>query len=631
VCGIVGTIGYEPARLDRALERLAHRGPDHVGRHVDVQRDAVLGHLRLSIIDLDSRSHQPFFSDCRRYSLTYNGEIYNFRELRAELAARGGHVFRTTSDTEVLLRLLIESGLDGLARVDGMFALCFADHERGRWLLARDHIGEKPLYYTEHRHAGRACFAFASEIKGLLDLPGVDRSLDRVGLADYLRFLYTAPPHTLYRGIRELPPGCALQVDVAEGRASSPIRFYDLDSACAELEARDFPEAARDFAERFTHSVRARLVSDVQVGLYLSAGIDSNAVLAAALGGSEGASLKTYTMRYAFGATDESAAAAADAAWYGVPNTVVTLAAEWDFDVAVQRVVDLFDQPFGNSTALVAYDLAGHAVRSSRVCLVGDGGDELTVGYPRYRALLLQKKMAGVPAPLRRAIAAIVGVVPEIGSLATPVRRGKQFLNSAHEPPAVSYLNWATYLDTAALRRALAQPDVDSAFYTGLLASFERFGAQPLRAAALVDMKSFVPFNLMQCADRTAMGHSLEIRSPFLARSLVESALSLPDATRLGPGGIKPLLTVPMASRLAPGVVKRPKMPFNPPIRALLRRNLAALESTLLGPDSRLGGVMDRAFVEQAFQSFQAQRVDNSTFLWGLATLDRWLRADHQP
>lgn len=605
---------------------MAHRGPDHAGRYVDESQGAMLGHLRLSIIDLDARSHQPFFSECRRYSLTYNGEIYNFRSLRERLVARTGRTLRTTSDTEVLLYWLVEFGVAGLADVDGMYAFCFTDHQAGRWVIARDPIGEKPLYYTAHEYEGQARFAFASEIKALVALPGVDRSLDRAGLRDYLRFLYTAPPHTLYRGIRELGPGQALEVDLASRRVGEPRGFYDIESRFTPLETGDFDAAAARFAECLTESVSARLVSDVQVGLYLSAGIDSNALLAAARSRGQSAQLKTYTISYAFSGDDESKAAAADAKWYGVDNKSVPLTTDWNFDAALTRIVELFDQPFGNSTALVAYDLAEQAVKSSRVCLVGDGGDELAIGYPRYRALLLQRRMAAIPHPLRRAMSYVARLVPEVGSLATPVRRGKQFLASSHEPPAVSFLNWSTYLDTAALRIAVGEGDVETGFYQGLLGTFERHAASPLRAATLVDMKSFVPFNLMQSADRTAMAHSLELRSPFLAKGLVEMALAMPDAVRLGPGGIKPLITVPLADRLAPGVTTRPKTPFNPPIRTLLRKNLDALEATLTGSDSRIPEVMDRAFVARAVSAFRAQSVDNSTFLWGLATLDRWLR-----
>jgi len=281
MCGIAGVVGYSAEILTTSLSKIRHRGPDHLDMYKIPGVNCWLGHTRLSIIDLDARSHQPFLSDCRRYALTFNGEIYNFHELRCELIETGC-TFHTCSDTEVLLHWLIRYGIEGLLKVEGMFAFCFADTKENRLILARDPIGEKPLYYSFCMQDGAKKFAFASEIKALLNLPNLDKSIDQDGLADYLRFLYTAPPHTLYKGIKELPPGHWMMLDLTDIREASSFQYYSLDSSLNLNEEISFRQAASSFIDAFNHSVSQRLISDVNVGLFLSAGIDSNAILSSA-------------------------------------------------------------------------------------------------------------------------------------------------------------------------------------------------------------------------------------------------------------------------------------------------------------------------------------------------------------
>jgi asparagine synthase (glutamine-hydrolysing) len=622
VCGIAGIVGYEHAQLNSMLARLQHRGPDHSGTVAVPGTRCSLGHARLSIIDLDPRSHQPFFSPCGRYIIVFNGEIYNFEELRIELE-RSEERFRTTSDTEVLLQWLIKHGASGLNQLDGMYAFGLVDTKARTLLLARDSIGEKPLYYSAGLIDGEPRFAFASEIKSLLSLPNIDRSLDQNALLDFLRFLYTAPPHTFYQGIKELPPGHCLHVDLNTGIAQTPHAFYSLEKSIEYDEAATAQSAARKFRTLFERSVELRLISDVNIGIFLSAGIDSNAILAAAQDSTRLGALHTYTLQYSK-AHDESQIARRIASTYGLPNLTIPFH-ELEFHSSVKRMVDIFDQPFGNSTALVSDLIARQASQRCKVCLIGDGGDELAIGYPRYRAILHHQKMERLPPALKGIIKLACSWVPERGEHAVSIRRAKQFLRTLGQPLAESFIDWSTYINTSTLAWATGVRDCKTPFYDDLTATFRRHASDPVRAAAIVDMKSFVPFNLLQSADRTSMAHSLELRSPFLSPLLVQGILGLPSHVKMG-SGVKPLITGAFADRLPASILNQPKRPFNPPIQELLRTNLDHLRNYLLHSSACIGTVLDRDFLRKEVAAFASSKRDNSTLLWGLATLENWLQ-----
>ena len=624
MCGIAGSIRGSRAVLEGMRARLAHRGPDASHIHEDPATGVRLAHTRFAILDLDARSNQPFVSPCGRFALTFNGEIYNYVELRARLA-RLGATFTTTSDTEVLLQWLVRHGADGVADLEGMFAFALLDRARRTLLLARDPIGEKPLYYAFPVGADAPDFAFASEIQPLAALDGVDTSLDQDALADWLRFLYTAAPRTMYRGIRELAPGHRLEISV-DALSDRPVRYYDLERRIGTFDG-DAHDAARAFRTAFHDSVRLRLRSDVPVGLFLSGGLDSNAILAAARAVEPQARLETFTARWSGSREardrDESIAAAAAARFHGAPHHALDFGADEDLGVAAERIVNLFGVPFGNSTALVQDQLAREASRLGRVALVGDGGDECLAGYPRHRALLLQRTLSQLPGPVHGLSSAIAALVPERGANAARVRRARSFLRSLGRPLGDAFLDWTGYVDDASLARALG-PRAQSAQHAEMLALFERNADDPLRAAALVDLRSFVPFNLMTSADRTGMAHPLELRAPFLAPPLVELALSFPAAIKLRLGRVKPVLTDALGDSLAPGVVGRAKQPFNPPVRGWLHKHLGELEDVLVGPRSELRHVLARDWVHREFEDFKSGKRDNSTLLWGLVTLAQW-------
>lgn len=626
MCGIAGLSGGRPDQVLAMLEKIRYRGPDARGVMPFPAWDFTLGHARLAIIDLDDRSNQPMVSADGRHALAFNGEIYNYRELRARLQGLGRE-FLTSSDTEVVLQWLIEFGPDGIGDFDGMFAFAFFDDATGECLLARDPIGEKPLFYA--LQDGR--FSFASELRCLTNLEWVDRRLDEESLRDYLCFLYPAPPATFYRGIRELEPGCLLIC--SPGRPGMSVRrYFDL---AAELPVQpSSPAYASEvdiFRGEFRRAVESRLVADVPVGVYLSGGLDSNAIASEAVRIGAG-NLAAFTMSYASdaeaGEYDESRIAVACARHYGMPDKLVRYPGAPEIQVALARVVDLFGQPFGNATCLPAADLAAEVARDRRACLVGDGGDELLVGYPRYRAVLLSGYIRRLPAAVRRVMLALAAIGGEGGRRATWVRRVRQFFEAAGRPPAQAYLHWVGYADVERINRALGTTG-ESRFYRRLREVFEKFGRDPVRAAEIVDFLSFVPFNLMQAADRTSMRHSVELRSPFLAPALVRRMLGLSSRNRRSLRRTKRLLVDALRDQLPPPILDQPKRPFNPPMRGFIRDNLDWIEAYLAGTASaRLPRHVDRHFIAEEIAAFRAGARDNSTYLWGLCVLECWLRRE---
>lgn len=632
MCGIAGIVGLSDSQtiVSSMVDKIIHRGPDFSGQVNISDLPGTLGHVRLSIIDLDPRSNQPFVSMCGRYFLSFNGEIYNFLQLKVILEQKGYH-FKTSSDTEVLLYWLIENGVEGLQDLEGMFAFGFVDKLERTLLLARDQIGEKPLYYSLFDKEARKVVAFASEIKAIKVIPEIDTSIDEEGLADYLRFLYTAAPHTLYKGIRELPPGHYLNVNIDQPK-ENVIKFYDIENQILDSSDISYEDAVSDFRSAFLESMKLRLQSDVPLGIYLSGGLDSNAILASARQLNLQADLETFTIKYGgsslANSVNESELAKRAAEVQGALNNQILFSNELDFMSAVHHMVDIFDQPFGNSTSVVAEKIAENVSKFCRVALVGDGGDEVLAGYPRYKALPIYQRFQFLPQMVKKGVALGVSPLPERGSLSTRIRRIKQFANGLAKPIAVSFLEWSTYISTDTLNNATGRTQYTK-FYSDLLETFNRYHDDPIRGASIVDLKSFVPYNLMQAADRTSMTHALELRCPFLSPKVVELALNLPSNYKIDSSRNKPILIDSMSDSIPDFISKQPKRAFNPPIQELIRKNYKILHEYLLSKNSLTSTLVSKQFINEELEKFRLGKKDNSTLLWGLASLECWLRVEH--
>ncbi len=615
MCGIAGSTDAAPEVLTAMQACLSHRGPDGSGLWRDPTSGAGLVHTRLAIIDLSPGGAQPQLSEDGRFALTYNGEIFNYRPLRAALEA-GGERFRTESDTEVLLRLLQRQGAAGLDRVVGMFAFALWDRERHELLLGRDRLGIKPLLYAALPGGD---LAFASEMAALRRHPGLDLALDRVALSEYLACLYVPAPRTIHRGIRKLPPGHVLrwapQRPIAIERYWQPAftggRELGLDDAVEEL----MPLLRRAIADH--------MVADVPVGCFLSGGVDSAviaALMAEELRQRGGTALSTFTMGFDDAAYDESEPAREVAARIGSRHTELRAGAH--LADRAMAMVARFGEPFGNPTALLVEELSRQAREHVTVALVGDGGDEVFAGYPRYRGGLLAQRYRRLPAMLRDGVAApLAAFIPESSRGLHGLRRAREFLQGAGAPDAEMYAGWVEYFTTeerAALLGESAPPRSPIAALYRAAPS-----AAPLDAMQQTDLLSFLPGNLLAYGDAMSMAHGLELRLPFLDHRLVEAVGRLSPALRFARGQ-KTLLKALAARLLPPAILRRPKRGFNPPMGVWLRRDLAPLVAERLKPHRLAALGIAWEPVERLLAEHRRGLRDHALKIWALLVLDLW-------
>jgi asparagine synthase (glutamine-hydrolysing) len=614
MCGIAGSTRADPAVLAGMADRLAHRGPDGRG----IWRDDGVGliHTRLAVIDLSAAGAQPMTSPCGRWTIAFNGEIYNYRGLKSELEAAGEH-FVSSSDTEVLLRLLLREGVAALPRLAGMFAFALWDARTRDLLLVRDRLGVKPLVYGRLADGG---IAFASEIDALRAHPGFDLGLDRAALSDYLACLYIPAPRTIHAGISKLPPGHWLRWRGGEISIGEWWRPRVVGDRSPTLD-----EAVEEVLPLLRQAVAARLVADVEVGCFLSGGIDSSVI--AALMAEErrrqgGPPPKTFTMTFAEAEYDERVAARAVADHVGAIHTELPAHAE---SVGfLDDMVRHFGEPFGNPTALLIHDLSAMARQHVTVALAGDGGDEVFAGYPRYQGGVLQARLAGaMPGPLRRTAAALAGLITENSAGRHAWRRAREFLASLGLEPSEAYASWVEYFDPSEradlLGLAVPPPRPLAGLYRAAPSPV------PLNAMQQTDLLSFLPGNLLAYGDSMSMAVALEVRLPLIDHRLVEAVGRVSADLRMAQG--KKTLLKAVARRLLPtSIVDRPKLGFNPPMGVWLGTSLAPLlRDRLTAPRmAELG--LNWAPVRRLLDEQSGGRRDHSLKLWSLLVLDAWKR-----
>ncbi|MEO5374896.1 MAG: asparagine synthase (glutamine-hydrolyzing) [Alphaproteobacteria bacterium] len=616
MCGIAGSTSAEPSVLAAMRERLAHRGPDGEGLWRDAETGVGLVHRRLAVIDLSPGGAQPMVSSCGRFVIAFNGEIYNYRELRADLEAVG-ETFHSTSDTEVLLILLRREGVAALPRIGGMFAFALWDRERREMLLARDRLGIKPLVYAALPDGG---LAFASEIHALRAHPGIDLGIDAEALSQYLACLYVPAPRTIHAGMAKLPPGCLLRWRAGQGVAVAPYwrpaytgdRHPSVDEAVEEI----LPLVRRAVVEQ--------MVSDVPVGCFLSGGIDSSTIAAAMAAEARriGAPpVRTFTMTFDTAAYDEREPARAVAEHIGSLHT--ELPASPSLAGLLPTLVERFGEPFGNPTALLIDDLSRKAREHVTVALVGDGGDEVFAGYPRYEGgLLARRYRQAVPGWLRRGvIAPLTGLIPESSGGRHSLRRAREFLAGANRPDPDMYAGWVEYFTPEERRDLLGLSAPPSSPIADLYRSAP--SADPLDAMQQTDLVSFLPGNLLAYGDAMSMDHALELRLPLIDHRLIEAVGRIAPMVRFAAG--KKTLLKAVARRLLPAaIVDRPKVGFNPPMGLWLKGDLAPLVRERLTAErmAALGLVWEP--VARLLAEHQRGLRDHSLKVWALLVLDAW-------
>jgi len=616
MCGIVGigsaSASVVPEVVALMRDTLRHRGPDDEGLWRATDGSVVLGHRRLSIIDLSPGGHQPMADASGDYQLVFNGEIYNFQELRDELC-RAGHRFRSSSDTEVLLEAYRAWGTTCLERFNGMFAFALYDHPGRRLFLARDRAGEKPLYY---RHAEKR-LAFASELKALFADPGCPRVLDPDALDAYLAFGYVPHDQCIIRGIRKLPQGHALVYDVAADSVRT-WQYWALPERHAPEQADDEELVAR-LESTLLDAVRLRLIADVPVGVMLSGGIDSSLITAMAARVST--RVKTFTISFpGHGSYDESGHARSVADHFSTDHVV--LAAE---PVTVDLLPELarqFDEPLADSSMVPTY-LVSRLIRGeATVALGGDGADELFGGYHRHSWVQSQARVrAMIPAPLRRALRPLaMGLLP-VGM------RGRNYLLGLTGDQAFSVSQFNQFFDSAMRRRLIgplgagaASSTTPEAFRAALWAS----PGTPLQQATATDFRSYLVDDILVKVDRASMLNSLEVRAPWLDPRLIELAFAdVPDRLRATAHDRK-ILPRRLAARLLPPTFDLArKQGFSLPLDAWFKGEWGTFIGDVLTDAKQ--ELLDRGAVNSLLTG-QQRGLANMHRLFALAMFELWRR-----
>src|SRR5690242_20252735 len=643
MCGITGLMVAQGPRgpslrgaLDAMRDTLIHRGPDDAGSWtVETPGAAVgLGFRRLSIIDLSALGHQPMTSESGRFTMVFNGEIYNFPVLRRELEGMGAK-FRGHSDTEIMLAGFERWGVAAtLPRLLGMFGIAVWDAERQVLTLIRDRMGKKPLFVFSRP----GTILFGSELKALARGPGFEREVDTAALTAYLRFLYVPAPGTIYRNVIKLPPGHYLELKDPGAPLPESIPYWKVEDAARAGLANPWTgtvqEATDELERLLTEAVTIRLQSDVPLGALLSGGIDSSTVVALMRKTATGP-VKTSTIGFDVAAHDESRHAAEIAKYIGTDHTALTLTGE-DALAVVPKLPAMFDEPLADPSHIPTYLVSQLARRQVTVALTGDGGDELFAGYNRYTAgMRILPDAASLPGGVRRAIGWGVGAVsPDVWDrLARGAGRVLPGLSKIRLPGAkmAKLSRMLSADDVAAMYRTLVSVwDAPAQFVTGgteRAGDFERLmGCDSpsglLDRMMLADQRTYLADDLLAKVDRASMAVSLEARVPMLDHRVVEFSWRLPAAWKIHEGQGKWILRQVLYRHVPEPLVDRPKVGFSVPIEAWLRGPLKNWANDLLS-----GGVRSRlelAPVRQAWESFLAGRTGDALGMWAILQYRAW-------
>jgi len=631
MCGIAGLMALEagarvadPAAIALTMaDTLKHRGPDGRDSWGDAEAGIGLGHRRLSIIDLTPTGAQPMHSAGGRYVISYNGEVYNFPELRRELEEKG-HSFRGGSDTEVMLAAIVEWGLEAaVRRFAGMFAFALFDRQSRTLSLVRDRIGVKPLYWC----ISNGVLLFGSELRALMAYPSFSRAIDRDAIATLVRYSYIPAPATAFRDVHKLPPGSILTARSGESLRIEPY-WRLVDYVASEPAAVDFETATEQLHELLRTSIRQRLVADVPLGAFLSGGFDSSTIVALMQAVSK-EPIRTFTIGFDDATYDEAVHARAVARHLGTAHTEIVLKPDVALGL-VPEVADWFDEPFADSSQLPSYLVSKMTREHVTVALSGDGGDELFAGYPKYAHLSrLWRKIGRFPHPLRAAVGKAFGAMPE-----ALMARGAAYLTGPDERIGEKGRRLADALrqrtpDEAAC--AIAAVGLRDDVVPGAGPAQLRGKQAPAACEDLIsrmqvqDTLGYLPDDILTEVDRCSMAVSLEAREPLLDHRLVEFIWSLPEPVRHGNGRAKGLLRAVLDRYVPPALTDRPKRGFSVPLASWLRGPLRDWAESLLTPDKLAqDGLFDAPRVRAIWERHLSGAETNATGLWNVLMVQAW-------
>lgn len=623
MCGICGVLYHSTERraekplLQKMVSVLHHRGPDDEG--IYLKGHIGLAHRRLSIIDLSPAGHQPMANEDGSIWIVFNGEIYNFLELREELQKKG-HRFTSSTDTETIIHLYEERGVECVHDLRGMFAFAIWDERKKRLFLARDRVGKKPLVYSHTREA----FLFASEIKSLLIDPSVPKDIDYTALHHYLTYQYVPSPRTIFTSIQKLPPAHIL---VYEKENLVVKRYWSL-SYQKKLVLPSLQDYGEHFLELFKEAVKIRLRSDVPLGAFLSGGIDSSLVVAV-MSKLMDQPVKTFSIGFEEESYNELPYAKAIAQKYETDHHEFMVRP--DALEILPKLVWFYNEPFADSSAVPTYYVSKITKNYVTVTLNGDGGDESFAGYERYLADRLAHYYSIIPRWVHdRVVKRVVDLLPSSAHRRSFLRRLKRLLKGIAEVPERRYVRWICFFDnemkeeiyTPSFKRQVK--DIDSVELT-VEWYHKADGNDFIDKTLFVDVMSYLPEDLLVKVDIASMANSLETRSPFLDHKVMEYAASLPPDLKLRGMETKYLLKRTLQGLLPREILRRKKMGFGVPLDIWFRRELKEMAyDTLLSKRCRERGYFRREVVQELLDEHALGKMDHSYRIWALLFLELW-------
>jgi asparagine synthase (glutamine-hydrolysing) len=616
MCGICGFTWHDEGLIRSMAATLSHRGPDQDGFFCSER--VSLGHRRLSIIDLSENGRQPMFNEDGSVVVVFNGEIYNFAELRSELEQKG-HVFSSRSDTEVIIHGYEEWGLKSIDRLRGMFAYALYDLKRTRLLLVRDRIGIKPLYY--HYQDGN--LRFASEIKALLEDPQVERRVNFQALYDYLGFEFVPAPHTMFDNIFKLPAGHYL---LFENDEVSIEQYWDL-SLQQDESITSFEEAVEKMRDHLDHAVKSHLVSDVPLGVFLSGGLDSSCIVALMRRHISG-SLKTFTIGYEDKSFSELDYAEIVANHCQTDHKVLMLdTLRPDY---VEQTLYHLDEPMTDLSTVPLYLLCKQAREHVTVCLSGEGADESFAGYDRFKASRLNRWFGIMPAPIRRdVIGRMVNLLPDQPQKKGAINMLKRFVEGSNLDSGGEHLRWQYFLN-----RNLEDKLFDNSFKAKIARDPFRqvreysdkcdAGDDALNREIYLDMRFMMTDSVLMKVDRMSMASSLEIRVPLLDHVLVEYMASLPGDWKLKKLTTKYIFRAALEGLLPDKVIYRGKQGYSLPVKHLLRGDLHDYMIELINDSAVIRENMDHDYITTLIDEHCSMKQNHNHILWALINVAIW-------
>ncbi len=620
MCGIAGIIrldqeSVDPASLDRLTDALSHRGPD--GRGVVCMNNVGLGHRRLKILDLSDAATQPMVSDDGNLILVFNGEIYNFQELRQKLIL-DGHIFHSTGDTEVLLKLYETEGKECLKKLRGMFAFAIYDRKNGTLFLARDRLGKKPIKYFVNAQT----FAFASELKALRTLPECPRGIDSESIHHYLTLMYVPSPQTGIVGIQKLPAATSLLVDVERGIVHTPTRYWSL--RYEPKRDYSFEEWKERVTSTFEESVRMRMIADVPVGAFLSGGIDSAAIVAVMAKYSQ-FPIQTFSIGSPEETHNELPFAKITSTAFKTDHHPMELRP--DIVHLLPTLVHQYEEPFADPSSIPTYLMAAETQKHVRVALNGDGGDENFAGYARYPILKFSLLWEKFPQLFHAPIRSLVRKFHDLRhtTLSYRMQRFEDSMSLPWEERYLQYISFFTEEEKSTLFKK--QYERTDKWHSDRTLAARNRAKHRIEQAISMDIDTYLADDLLPKVDLGCMAHGLEARSPLLDHTLMELTATMPLQYKLRGYARKWMLKHMLRGVVPDAILQKKKTGFRLPLDRWFRTDLRSfVTDRLLSPSSTLNQLLDRSALEEFLETYFNEHIDYSDHVWALLWLEEWLR-----